>query len=165
MCLKSASLNFNLIVKFPLLLLLFVYIQANEDCNCYSFDMRLMKEAKCVHQDHVSAVWVAWLWKFSIVEILLMCWLDFRFHCCANIFKNLRVLFYCRMDIDYSPTGREFVTGSYDRTVSSFLPHFNIWFWSLPLRKEGIHVIVRIHCHFSGVYYHNGFFFFFLQTF
>lgn len=22
------------------------------------------------------------------------------------------------MDIDYSPTGREFVTGSYDRTVS-----------------------------------------------
>lgn len=23
------------------------------------------------------------------------------------------------MDIDYSPTGREFVTGSYDRTVSS----------------------------------------------
>lgn len=28
------------------------------------------------------------------------------------------ILFY-RMDIDYSPTGREFVTGSYDRTVSS----------------------------------------------
>lgn len=24
------------------------------------------------------------------------------------------------MDIDYSPTGREFVTGSYDRTVSYF---------------------------------------------
>lgn len=24
-----------------------------------------------------------------------------------------------RMDIDYSPTGREFVTGSYDRTVRS----------------------------------------------
>lgn len=24
------------------------------------------------------------------------------------------------MDIDYAPTGREFVTGSYDRTVSFF---------------------------------------------
>lgn len=29
------------------------------------------------------------------------------------------------MDIDYSPTGREFVTGSYDRTVSSFNFVFN----------------------------------------
>lgn len=31
------------------------------------------------------------------------------------------------MDIDYSPTGREFVTGSYDRTVSvSYIcSHFN----------------------------------------
>ena len=98
---------------------------------------------------------------YGIVEIFLMYWLDFRFHCCTNIFRNLIlwVLLYCRMDIDYSPTGREFVTGSYDRTVSSFLPHVNIWFWSLPLRKEGIHVIVRIHCHFSRFYYHNGFFF------
>lgn len=31
--------------------------------------------------------------------------------------KIILVLF--RMDIDFSPTGREFVTGSYDRTVSS----------------------------------------------
>ncbi|KAL4199710.1 hypothetical protein AMTRI_Chr03g52570 [Amborella trichopoda] len=53
---------------------------ANEDCNCYSYDMRNMEQAKCVHRDHVSAV----------------------------------------MDIDYSPTGREFVTGSYDRTVRIF---------------------------------------------
>lgn len=62
---------------------------------------------------------------YGIVEIFLMYWLDFRFHCCTNIFRNLIlwVLLYCRMDIDYSPTGREFVTGSYDRTVSSFLPH------------------------------------------
>ncbi|EXB86492.1 DDB1- and CUL4-associated factor 13 [Morus notabilis] len=54
--------------------------QANEDCNCYSYDARKLDEAKCVHKDHVSAV----------------------------------------MDIDYSPTGREFVTGSYDRTVRIF---------------------------------------------
>ncbi|XP_078433429.1 WD repeat and SOF domain-containing protein 1 [Wolffia australiana] len=53
---------------------------ANEDANCYSYDGRRLDEAKCVHQDHVSAV----------------------------------------MDIDYSPTGREFVTGSYDRTVRIF---------------------------------------------
>ncbi|XP_031499308.1 uncharacterized protein LOC116263710 [Nymphaea colorata] len=56
------------------------FTAANEDCNCYSYDMRKLEEAKCVHQDHVSAV----------------------------------------MDIDYSPTGREFVTGSYDRTVRIF---------------------------------------------
>lgn len=55
-------------------------MQANEDCNCYSYDARKFDEAKCVHKDHVSAV----------------------------------------MDIDFSPTGREFVTGSYDRTVRIF---------------------------------------------
>lgn len=53
---------------------------ANEDTFCYSYDARKLREAKCVHMDHVSAV----------------------------------------MDIDYSPTGREFVTGSYDRTVRIF---------------------------------------------
>ncbi|KAG9139723.1 hypothetical protein Leryth_016660 [Lithospermum erythrorhizon] len=56
------------------------FTAANEDCNCYSYDARKLSEARCVHQDHVSAV----------------------------------------MDIDYSPTGREFVTGSYDRTVRIF---------------------------------------------
>lgn len=56
------------------------FTAANEDCNCYSYDVRKLTEAKCVHQDHVSAV----------------------------------------MDIDYSPTGREFVTGSYDRTIRIF---------------------------------------------
>ncbi|XP_041991028.1 DDB1- and CUL4-associated factor 13-like [Salvia splendens] len=56
------------------------FTAANEDCNCYSYDVRKMNEARCVHRDHVSAV----------------------------------------MDIDYSPTGREFVTGSYDRTVRIF---------------------------------------------
>ncbi|CAA0816210.1 Unknown protein [Striga hermonthica] len=56
------------------------FTTANEDCNCYSYDARKLDEARCVHQDHVSAV----------------------------------------MDIDYSSTGREFVTGSYDRTVRIF---------------------------------------------
>jgi WD repeat and SOF domain-containing protein 1 len=56
------------------------FTAVNEDCNCYSYDMRRMNISSCVHQDHVSAV----------------------------------------MDIDYSPSGREFVTGSYDRTVRIF---------------------------------------------
>ncbi|PWA77723.1 nucleotide binding,protein binding protein [Artemisia annua] len=55
--------------------------QANENCNCYSYDARKLDEANCVQKDHLSAV----------------------------------------MDIDYPPTGREFVTESYDRTVWIFL--------------------------------------------
>lgn len=58
----------------------FNFTCANEDCNCYSYDMRKLHSSLCIHKDHVSAV----------------------------------------MDIDFSPTGREFVTGSYDRTVRIF---------------------------------------------
>lgn len=58
----------------------FHFSVANEDYNVHSFDMRRMKEAKCVHQDHVGAV----------------------------------------MDIDYSPTGKSFISGSYDRTIRIF---------------------------------------------
>eukprot|EP00245_Coleochaete_scutata_P003620 TRINITY_DN15364_c3_g1_i2.p1 TRINITY_DN15364_c3_g1~~TRINITY_DN15364_c3_g1_i2.p1 ORF type:complete len:453 (-),score=80.22 TRINITY_DN15364_c3_g1_i2:521-1879(-) len=58
----------------------FNFTVANEDCSCYSYDMRKLKLATCIHKGHVSAV----------------------------------------MDLDYSPTGREFVTGSYDRTVRIF---------------------------------------------
>ncbi|CAI0394127.1 unnamed protein product [Linum tenue] len=68
------------------------FTTANEDCSCYSYDARKLDEAKCVHKDHVSAV--------------------------QEIY-NL-VYPYFSMDIDYSPTGREFVTGSYDRTVRIF---------------------------------------------
>eukprot|EP00455_Lapot_gusevi_P041483 TRINITY_DN4817_c0_g1_i5.p1 TRINITY_DN4817_c0_g1~~TRINITY_DN4817_c0_g1_i5.p1 ORF type:complete len:461 (-),score=32.59 TRINITY_DN4817_c0_g1_i5:31-1413(-) len=56
------------------------FVTANEDYNCYSFDMRKLNTALCVHKDHVSAV----------------------------------------MAIDYSPTGREFVTGGYDRMIRIF---------------------------------------------
>jgi hypothetical protein len=31
-------------------------MQANEDCNCYSYDARKLDEARMVHKDHVSAV-------------------------------------------------------------------------------------------------------------
>ncbi|GHP04206.1 hypothetical protein PPROV_000296000 [Pycnococcus provasolii] len=59
------------------------FVCGNEDHNAYSYDMRNLERALCVHKDHVSAI----------------------------------------MDIDFSPTGREFVTGSYDRTVRIFPSH------------------------------------------
>jgi len=43
----------------------------------YTFDLRNLNYASCVHSDHVRAV----------------------------------------LDVDYSPTGKEFVSGSYDRLV------------------------------------------------
>lgn len=50
---------------------------ASEDHCLYTFDMRRLKKALCVHRDHVSAV----------------------------------------LAVDYSPTGKQFVSGSYDKTV------------------------------------------------
>lgn len=58
----------------------FNFTAANEDCCLYTYDMRKLQSASCVHKDFVSAV----------------------------------------MDVDYSPTGREFVAGSYDRSVRIF---------------------------------------------
>jgi WD repeat and SOF domain-containing protein 1 len=55
----------------------FLLTTANEDCNLYTYDMRNMSSAICVHRDFTSSV----------------------------------------TDIDYSPTGREFVAGSYDRSI------------------------------------------------
>ena len=56
------------------------FVVANEDAQLYTFDMRNLKRALCVHKDHVSAV----------------------------------------MDVSFSPTGKEFATASYDRTVRIF---------------------------------------------
>lgn len=53
---------------------------ANEDHNCYTFDMRNLSMALNVGKGHVSAV----------------------------------------LDIDYSPTGQEYVTGSYDKSIRIF---------------------------------------------
>ncbi|EFA80999.1 hypothetical protein PPL_05834 [Heterostelium album PN500] len=53
---------------------------ANEDENCYQYDIRNLKKAVCVYRDHVGSV----------------------------------------LDIDFSPTGTEFVTGSYDKTIRIF---------------------------------------------
>ena len=70
---KSTKLSWNPMEAFN-------FTVANEDTNLYSFDMRKLTIATCVHKDFVSAV----------------------------------------LDVDYSPTGREFVAGSYDRTVRIF---------------------------------------------
>jgi DDB1- and CUL4-associated factor 13 len=53
---------------------------ASDDSCLYTYDMRKLGSAMCVHKDFVSAA----------------------------------------MDVDYSPTGREFVAGSYDRSVRIF---------------------------------------------
>ncbi|RIB05561.1 WD40-repeat-containing domain protein [Gigaspora rosea] len=58
----------------------FNFTAANEDHNCYTFDMRKMDCALNVLKGHVSAV----------------------------------------LDLDYSPTGEEIVTGAYDRTLRIF---------------------------------------------
>lgn len=58
----------------------FYFSVANEDHNCYTFDMRRLDSACNVLKDHTSAV----------------------------------------LDIDYSPTGNEIVTGSYDRSMRVF---------------------------------------------
>lgn len=60
------------------------FVVANEDHNCYTYDMRRLSNsgALTVHKDHVAAV----------------------------------------MSVDFSPTGQEFVTGSYDKTIRIF-PH------------------------------------------
>ena len=50
---------------------------ANENANLYTFDMRKLSHACCVHSDHVMAV----------------------------------------IDVDYSPTGQEFVSAGYDKTL------------------------------------------------
>lgn len=56
------------------------FVVANEDCNLYTYDMRKLDIASCVHEDFTNAV----------------------------------------MDVDFSGTGREFVAGSYDRSIRIF---------------------------------------------
>jgi len=58
----------------------YVFSAANEDSNCYTFDIRNLESPVNVHIDHVAAV----------------------------------------LDIDYSPTGQEFVSGGFDKTIRIF---------------------------------------------
>lgn len=73
LALRSNALRWNPMEPFH-------FAVANEDHNCYIFDMRNLGQARNVYKDHVSAV----------------------------------------MDVDVSPTGRELVTGSYDKSIRIF---------------------------------------------
>ena len=73
------AFNFSVVNKNPNYVF-FIWFQANEDHNSYTFDMRNLSIAKNILKDHVSAV----------------------------------------LDINYSPTGQEIVTGSYDKTIRIF---------------------------------------------
>jgi len=94
---KSNSMSWNPMEAFN-------FSVANEDNNCYTFDMRRLDKALKVHTDHVAAV----------------------------------------LDIDYSPTGREFVTGSYDRTIRIF-PLDNT-------RSREVYHTMRMHRIFSTIF-------------
>ena len=79
----------------------FNFTVASEDNNLYSFDMRKLDIATNVHKDFVSV----------------------RSSACAM--PSLVASDACSetqavMDVDYSPTGREFVAGAYDRSVRIF---------------------------------------------
>eukprot|EP01113_Clastostelium_recurvatum_P038717 TRINITY_DN5820_c0_g1_i3.p1 TRINITY_DN5820_c0_g1~~TRINITY_DN5820_c0_g1_i3.p1 ORF type:complete len:459 (+),score=87.17 TRINITY_DN5820_c0_g1_i3:38-1414(+) len=58
----------------------YMYSSANEDGNCYTWDIRRFHEPVFTHYDHVAAV----------------------------------------LDLDYSPTGKEFVSGSFDKSLRIF---------------------------------------------
>lgn len=52
------------------------------------------------------------------------------------------------MDIDYSPTGREFVTGSYDRTVIiPFLSSFLVFIIRLSCSISAIHLLMPVNAY------------------
>lgn len=70
MSMKSNAICWNPIEAYH-------FTVANEDTNCYTFDMRKLDIALNVHKGSVAAV----------------------------------------LDVDYSPTGQEFVAGAYDRTL------------------------------------------------
>mmetsp|Transcript_12581 Transcript_12581/g.29462 ORF Transcript_12581/g.29462 Transcript_12581/m.29462 type:complete len:461 (+) Transcript_12581:159-1541(+) len=56
------------------------FVVANEDYNCYTFDMRNLSQPSHIYKGHTNAV----------------------------------------ISVNWAPTGREFVTGSYDRTIRIF---------------------------------------------
>lgn len=115
---------------------IFFGVQANEDCNCYSYDARKLNEAKCVHRDHVSAVYVTWSKAFKLnISIVPTMLFD------LYMLNVSPIMMFFRMAVDYSPTGREFVTGSYDRTVSSFCSRSDVLMFTIINHMKNIAVL------------------------
>ena len=75
----------------------FHFTVANEDHNLYTFDMRRLDRALRIHKDFVSA---------GMAD--------------NPVFERVLTLNYLVMDVDYSPTGAEFVAGGFDRTLRIF---------------------------------------------
>lgn len=100
----------------------FNFTVGNEDCCCYTFDMRKLKSARCVHK--VGSEGTAAPWSraqdadsdlgcrrqdlIPASQMTLWSW-----HSPQDFVSAV-------MDVDYSPTGREFVAGGYDRSVRIF---------------------------------------------
>lgn len=87
-----------------------MFTVANEDNNCYTFDMRNMKTYTLKHTDHFNAVIDIPNRKENIRKK------DKKEN---RKEKNTNYIWWLT-NIDYSPSGTEFVTGSYDRHIRIF---------------------------------------------
>ena len=121
----------------------FNFTVANEDCNLYSYDMRKLTAATCVHKVRRACI--------GGVLAPLGCWDAAAAALIRTLYKHTHAettnsnpqqpnnnpkqtnnnnktnnkttkqdFVSAVMDVDYSPTGREFVAGSYDRSVRIF---------------------------------------------
>lgn len=132
----------------------FNFTAASEDCNLYTYDMRKLGTAACVHKVKDAGggcgTWVwsgvgcgrclsscchvaVWLLHVRMClgppahAVLCLCLLPCHADvpCCAVLCDPHssppgQDFVSAVMDVDYSPTGREFVAGSYDRSVRIF---------------------------------------------
>ena len=97
----------------------FVFLAANEDYNVYSFDVRLVPHAvlDLKFPKNLCCNMLCLFWDFSILINV-----NFHFNSPRALKRPLNVHMdhiSAVTDVDYAPTGREFVTGSYDKTVSN----------------------------------------------
>ena len=89
----------------------FYFLTASEDHNVYAFDLRRLDHAVCIHKVRRSAESMKTAQARPCVPSAVS---DLRV-CCAVPLCQDHVA--AVMSVDYSPTGREFASGAYDRTV------------------------------------------------
>eukprot|EP00088_Acartia_fossae_P013837 TRINITY_DN17310_c0_g1_i1.p1 TRINITY_DN17310_c0_g1~~TRINITY_DN17310_c0_g1_i1.p1 ORF type:complete len:470 (+),score=92.76 TRINITY_DN17310_c0_g1_i1:30-1439(+) len=89
-----------------------VFATASEDYSLYSWDMRKLAKPTNIFMDHVDAV--------IDVDYSLYSWDMRKLAKPTNIFMDH---VDAVIDVDYSPTGREIVSGSYDKTIRIFRTH------------------------------------------
>lgn len=114
------------------------YLRGGKMLHWYSYHfscIEILREGQTsYHATHICSVnhfQMLYIW-----ARLLPVWFHLVVLVCANQKCFIHIGMFqcfphaCRMAIDYSPTGREFVTGSYDRTVSL---HVNLLLWFMLL--------------------------------